>query len=149
VRIGLTQSNLHRAEEYLLDVSHPRSPNYGKLWTSEQVIEAFRPSEIAVQAVRDWLAAHGIVDVTHSDNKGWLAFDAPASDVEALLRTEYYEHEDMVTGGVLPACDKYHVPNIIQEHIDYITPGTKLMAPVDGDADLSFKRQAKNMKRGK
>src|ERR1700753_2931430 len=29
VKIGLTQSNLHLAEEYMLDVSDPRSPNFG------------------------------------------------------------------------------------------------------------------------
>jgi tripeptidyl-peptidase I len=29
VRIGLVQSNLHKAEEYILDVSDPRSPNFG------------------------------------------------------------------------------------------------------------------------
>ena len=29
VRIGLIQSNLHRAEEYILDVSDPTSPNFG------------------------------------------------------------------------------------------------------------------------
>jgi tripeptidyl-peptidase-1 len=148
VRIGLTQSNLHRAEEYLLDVSHPKSPNYGKLWTSDEVIKTFQPSETAVQAVRDWLAFHGIVNVAHSDNKAWLAFDAPASKVEALLHTEYFEHEDQVTGGILPACDKYHVPKTIQEHIDYITPGTKLMAPVRSDTEMRLKREARNDRRG-
>lgn len=30
VRIGLVQSNLHKAEEYILDVSDPSSPNFGK-----------------------------------------------------------------------------------------------------------------------
>jgi tripeptidyl-peptidase I len=30
MRIGLTQSNLDRADEFLMDVSHPESPNYGK-----------------------------------------------------------------------------------------------------------------------
>jgi tripeptidyl-peptidase-1 len=29
VRIGLVQSNLHKAEEYILDVSDPTSPNFG------------------------------------------------------------------------------------------------------------------------
>ena len=29
VRIGLVQSNLHKAEEYILDVSDPYSPNFG------------------------------------------------------------------------------------------------------------------------
>ncbi|KAH6655934.1 putative protease S8 tripeptidyl peptidase I [Truncatella angustata] len=148
VRIGLTQSNLDKAEDYLLDISHPKSPNYGKIWTPEDVIAAFQPSDTAVQAVRDWLASHGIVDVTHSENKGWLAFDAPASQVEALLKTEYYEHADQITGGVVPACDIYYVPAKIQEHIDYITPGTKLMAPVKSDIDLKVKREGRKVSRG-
>lgn len=93
-----------------------------------------------MQSIRDWLASHDITDVTHSDNKGWLAFDAPASTVEKLLKTEFFEHEDQVTGGVIPACDRYHVPAKIQEHIDYITPGTKLLAPVTSDSDLTQKR---------
>ncbi|KAI1868901.1 hypothetical protein JX265_006880 [Neoarthrinium moseri] len=140
VRIGLAQSNLDRAEEYLLAVSHPISPTYGKLWTPEEVIAAFQPSIASVEAVHGWLTAHGVQNVTHSKNKGWLAFDAPSSVVESLLRTEYYEHEDKLTGGILPACDQYHVPMSIQDHIDYITPGIKLMAPVKDDADLKRKR---------
>lgn len=30
VRIGLTQRNLHRAEEFVLDIADPTSPNFGK-----------------------------------------------------------------------------------------------------------------------
>jgi tripeptidyl-peptidase-1 len=30
LRIALTQSNLDRADEFLMDVAHPESPNYGK-----------------------------------------------------------------------------------------------------------------------
>lgn len=32
----------------------------------------------------------------------------------------------------MPACDQYHVPQAIQEHIDYISPGIRLMAPMQG-----------------
>ncbi|KAI1331621.1 putative protease S8 tripeptidyl peptidase I [Xylariaceae sp. FL0255] len=137
VRIGLVQSNLDEAADYLLDISHPSSENYGKLWTSDQVVEAFKPSDDAVKTVRDWLSAYGIHGVTHSDNKGWLAFNAPASKVESLLRTTYYEFEDKVTGGIMPACEKYSLPQSVQNHIDYITPGIKLMAPVDSSSSGS------------
>jgi tripeptidyl-peptidase-1 len=30
MRIALTQNNLDRADEFLMDVAHPESPNYGK-----------------------------------------------------------------------------------------------------------------------
>lgn len=32
----------------------------------------------------------------------------------------------------MPACDEYHVPHHLKEHVDYITPGIKLLAPIDG-----------------
>ena len=133
MRIALTQSNLDDAHKHLMDISDPASPNYGKHWTPEQVVEAFKPSEDTVSAVSNWLAGAGIsLDrITHSDNKGWFAFHATAEEAEDLLMTEYHEYEDLDTGGNMPACDKYHLPKHIQEHVDYVTPGVKLLAPVE------------------
>lgn len=146
VRIGLAQSNLDEAHDHLMKISDPSSPDYGRHWTSDEVINFFRPSDDAFHSVTQWLTEHGIKDVTHSDNKAWLAFDAPASTVEALLHAEYYEHHDSLTGGVMPACDEYYVPEAIRHHIDYITPGIKLMAPMKAEAEgkmrTKFKRNA-------
>ena len=36
-RIALTQRNLDKGYDHLMSVSHPSSPNYGKLWTAEDV----------------------------------------------------------------------------------------------------------------
>jgi tripeptidyl-peptidase-1 len=111
--------------------SDPSSPNFGKHWTSEEVIQAFRPSQQTENAVRQWLVDSGIPAkrISHSDNKGWFAFYATAEEAENLLYTEYHEYEDSVSGGVIPACEEYHVPKHIRPHIDYITPGIKLLAP--------------------
>jgi hypothetical protein len=35
--IGLTQRNLENGHEFLMDVSHPESPNFGKHWSTEKV----------------------------------------------------------------------------------------------------------------
>ncbi|KAK5116014.1 hypothetical protein LTR62_000470 [Meristemomyces frigidus] len=129
MRIGLVQTNLDRAHDHLMDLSHPDSANYGKHWTAQQVIDAFKPSQNTVQTVQQWLEDSGITGVTLSDNKAWLAFHATVEQAEKLLRTEYHEYEDVHTGGVLPACDQYHLPRHIQQHVDYITPGIKLLAP--------------------
>ena len=37
VRIGVTQNNLDKGHDFLMDVSDPSSKNYGKHWTVEQV----------------------------------------------------------------------------------------------------------------
>lgn len=143
VRIGLTQSNLNAAHDHLMRISDPSSPDYGKHWTSQQSTDFFQPSNETVATVKQWLAENGIKSVTHSDNKGWLAFDAPTSLVEALLHTEYYEHESMSTGGVMPACDEYYVPLEIQEHIDYISPGIKLSSSIDAPVQGGMEHRMK------
>ncbi len=100
MRFGLTQSNLHKLEEMLMAVSHPKSPSYGKHYTPEQVVDLFKPSDDTVDAVTDWLVGSGISAsrMRLSVNKGWIEFNATVSEVEDLLNTEYhvYEHESGV-----------------------------------------------------
>lgn len=140
MRIGLLQRNIDDGPKYLLDVSDPDSPNYGKHWTTQQVIDFFQPGAETVQAVRGWLVNAGIAErrVTISENKAWVAFDATAHEAERLLHAEFHEYEDSVTGRVMPGCDVYHVPQEVGKHIDYITPGIKLLAP-----DVPSKRMKK------
>jgi tripeptidyl-peptidase-1 len=97
------------------------------------VISAFRPSQETENTVRKWLISSGIPEsrITHSENKGWFAFYATAAEAESLLRTEYHEYEDSETGGVMPSCESYHLPAHVREHIDYVSPGIKLLAPVE------------------
>ena len=111
--------------------SDPTSPKYGQHWSSEEIINHFSPSEETVSAVRNWLVDSGIAShhITHSANKGWLAFEATGAEAERLLKTKYHEHHDSISGGTLPACSEYHVPEHLREHIDYVTPGIKLFAP--------------------
>ncbi len=35
--IGLTQRNLEKGYDFLMEVSHPESPNYGKHWSPQKV----------------------------------------------------------------------------------------------------------------
>ena len=139
VRRDLSSSFTRRVLDTDRARSNPSSPNYAKFWTPEEVTEAFKPSDESVEAVHTWLVDAGIAksSITHTANKAWLAFFATASQAEQLLHTEYYEHQDTVTGGILPACDQYHLPKHIQKHVDYVTPGVNLLAPVDGPSGHS------------
>ena len=71
------------------------------------MIELFKPSDETVEAVKSWLVDSGIAPhrITHSDNKGWLVFDATAEEAETLVKAEYhtYEHSD---GHKALACDQ-------------------------------------------
>ena len=69
----------------------------------------FAPGQETVDAVRDWLTDFGIASerITHSDNRGWLAFDATTAEAEGLLHAEYHLYEHATLGHVTPACDRY------------------------------------------
>lgn len=125
VRIGLTQQNLHRANEFINDVAHPNSPNFGKHWTANEVVEMFKPRRESVDAVMQWLATEGIHPsrIKMTPSKSWLTFDATVREVEQMLKTEYHVYRHTATSGARHvACEKYHVPEHLTEHIDIITP---------------------------
>ena len=88
--------------------SDPSSPKYGQYWTSEEVHDLFAPSKDAVDSVRRWLESSGIHGsrIVHTDNKGWLAFDAYAHEVEALFKAEFYEHEHASTSSLKIGCEE-------------------------------------------
>jgi len=43
----------------------------------------------------------------HTDNKGWLAFDATADEMERLLQAEYHEYEHASSSGLRVGTDRY------------------------------------------
>ncbi len=55
----------------------------------------------------------------------WIQFDATVAEAEELLITEFYVWEH-ISGTHDISTEEYHVPSRIQEHIDYITPRTRL-----------------------
>lgn len=123
MKIALVQPNLEKANDFLMDVSHPESPNYGKHWTHEEIANKFAPSSETVDTVKAWLVSSGIAPerISRSQSLGWLKFDATVAEAENLLKTEYhlYKHS---TGKPHVSCSSYHVPEHVAPHVDFITP---------------------------
>ena len=67
--------------------------------------------------------------ISQSANKQWLQFDATALEIEALLYAEFHHFKHIPTGRISVACDQYYIPHHVKEHVDYITPGLKLLTP--------------------
>ena len=124
MRIGLTQSNLDRAWDWLSEVSSPDSAKYGQHWTAKQVAEAFAPSEEAVTTVKSWLTSSGIhsTRIKQSQSLNWLEFEATVDEAEELFKTKYNVYEHGETGQPHVACEEYSVPAHLQEHIDLVYP---------------------------
>jgi len=123
IRIGLTQQNLHRAEEFINQVSHPESSQYGQHWSPKKVSETFAPSKDTLDTVMSWLSASGIElnRVKFSLSGTWIMLNATASEAENLLRAEYHLYKQQ-NGYYHIACDEYSIPSHLSKHIDIITP---------------------------
>ncbi|KAI5480340.1 hypothetical protein MNV49_000915 [Pseudohyphozyma bogoriensis] len=122
LRIGLTQQNMHRVEDVLMDVSDPSSVNYGKHWTPDQVAEYFAPEQDSIDSVFRWLAEEGISEnVRLSKSKGWVMADVSVEEAERLLKAKYHQYQHS-SGFSRYACDSYTVPGHVRQHVELITP---------------------------
>lgn len=133
LRFALTQSNMDKGHDWLMDVSDPSSKNYGKHWKVEQLIDAFKASDSTVNAVKEWLVNSGIAEhrIKLSQAKNWLHVDdATVEEAESLIQAEYH-HFKHNTGADHVACDKYSIPAHLKQHIDFVTPTVHMDAKVD------------------
>ena len=129
MRFGLSQSNLDTLEEELMAVSHPESPNYGKHWSAQRIVEHFAPSKETVDAVAEWLSQNGISRdrLKLSKSKSWIEVNATVAEVEDLLKTEYHVWED-ADGLERVGCHEYSLPEHMTPHIDIVKPTVHLGA---------------------
>ena len=102
--IALKQSNLDNGYDYILNISDPSSPHYGKLWKADDVRQTFAPTTESFKVVRAWLSSAGIEDV--DERKGWLYFNTTAGHAENLMQSELYEHDEHETGAIRVGCDR-------------------------------------------
>lgn len=92
----------------------------------------------------DWLMSSGISGerLSLSANKQWIQFDAQAHEVEEIMVADFYIFEHAVTGTKNVAVDEYHLPQDVQEYVDYITPGIKMRPDPRELKKLKNKRHA-------
>lgn len=151
MRIGLVQSNIDNGvgAAMLDEVSRHDSPRYAQWYTPEELIDIFAPAQEAVDSVRAWLESSGIHPkrIGQSVNKQWIQFDATVKEAEKLFKTEYHFYEHSGTGNTNIACDEYHLPAHITEHVDYITPGLKLLAGGRVTGAKSLQKRGKTLQR--
>ena len=123
MRVALTQSNLDKGDDFLMEISHPESEKFGQHWSAQRIAETFAPSQESVDSVTEWLKSAGISPerISRSQSLGWLTFDATISEAENLLKTEYHIYKH-ASGKPHVACSKYHIPEHLGRHVDFITP---------------------------
>ena len=122
--IALAQADINLGAHYLEDISNPKSANFGKHWTSQQVKDAFAPSDTTSSAVQTWLTDAGISkdSLTTSTSGGYVKFDATVKQIESLLNTNYHVYKHLDSGKEHIGCDNFQLPSSLKAHIDFIKP---------------------------
>ena len=96
LRFALKQTNIENVGDFLLDVSHPGSSNYGKHWTASDIARQFAPSGNTIDVVHAWLLESDIEAsrITLSASKGWINVRISVEEAERLMNTQYnvYKH---------------------------------------------------------
>jgi len=51
--------------------------------------------------------------------RNWIHFNATVAETNQLFNTEYHYYEHNVEGGYRIACDEYHLPESVRNHVDF------------------------------
>ncbi|KAJ6783209.1 hypothetical protein PWT90_01249 [Aphanocladium album] len=134
-KIGIKQKDITGLQQKLLDISNPKSSNYGKWLTQEEVQQYTAPDDGHVAAIKAWLSGAGVKDVSQSHD--WIEFSAPISKMEALLDAKYEWYTHVESGAKLPRTQKYSIPKNLHDMIDVVTPTTSLYHNIAPHEDQS------------
>ena len=127
--IAVKQTNLAELEKTLLDVSNPKSENYGKHLSNEQVHALVAPLPSHVQNVMQFLSEHGLQGHAATPNSDFIVTTAKVDIAETMLAPEGYKYQKLVhkaTGHTVHRLRSkgYSLPRRVAESVDLVAPTT-------------------------
>jgi len=115
--LAVKQRNMDHVEEVLMDRSDPKSTNYGK-WLSGNEVRAITRNEEALGAVRNFLTQSGMEIVRTSLGGEFIRARASIQTWEKVLENELYAYEARDRKATHIMADAYTIPAGLAAHID-------------------------------
>jgi tripeptidyl-peptidase-1 len=100
-----------------MDVSNPRSPNYAKYPSMQELVEMTAPKSESVAAVAAWLREES-VDFTVKAHT--FELDLSVDEASALFNTEFHAMTNSMTGQTATVGTAVHVPPHLADHIETV-----------------------------
>lgn len=125
IAVKQNEAGVKQAEQYLLEhSSNPQSDKFGHHLTRSEINKLVAPSKHSVDAVVSWLAEHGVTSdmLENTEGSDFISFRAPIAVGNKLLKTTYNVYQHSATGHQVIRATEYHVPEHIQQHIDFVSP---------------------------
>jgi len=114
------QSNIAKLESTLLSVSSPKSSNYGKLWSLDEVNQLTAPAQADIDTVVSFLKEHGVNEWEFVS--GFLRTTVPVEIAEKMLDTQYKEYIHNSDGHKVLRCSDYSLPEHVASVVDFVSP---------------------------
>ncbi|GMH67202.1 hypothetical protein TrST_g14115 [Triparma strigata] len=111
-----------------LDRSNPRSDNFGKWLSNEQVHSLTAPTAEAVDEVTRYLSSFGSV-TSKTPNSDILTVRTTFAKAEEMLDAKYGTYSHKETGHKIHRSMSYEIPSEIREHVALVGPTTRFPKP--------------------
>lgn len=122
LHIRLSEQNMDRLQERLLEVSDPEHPDYGKHLSKEELDALTAPTTAAVDSVSKWLASNGI-DVGKPQS-GYLQVTLTVDQAKKMLDADYAIYQQASTGQQTVRTTSYSLPKEVFNAVSMIQPTT-------------------------
>ncbi|KAJ7639487.1 family S53 protease [Roridomyces roridus] len=122
LRMALPSKDAAGLHAALLDVSDPKSANYGKHLSKDEANAFLAPSADAVSAVQEWLSSKGLVGKVSAGTGDWLSVSVNVSTANELLSAKYETFQHIESGKTYNRALSYSLPSEVASLIDHIHP---------------------------
>ncbi|KAI0064302.1 family S53 protease [Artomyces pyxidatus] len=145
LRLALKQTDIEGLQSALIDVSTPKSANYGNHLSKEEVEEYVAPKAESVDAVNAWLSENGLTAATLSPAGDWLGFTTTVSKANELFDADFSTFTHTATGVSSIRTLEYSIPAVLKGHLDLVHPTTSFSTPKQSKNVISLPVKVSNI----
>jgi subtilase family serine protease len=119
VIFALRRRNLIVVENLIAEASDPKSSQYQRWLTTEEVRYLTNPPQSAISQVMNWLLENSVSIVSQSSNNTYITALASIDKWEILLNTTFFLCEDSLQAHARPyhRAWEYSLPRELSQHI--------------------------------
>lgn len=134
VMIAISQKNIEKLQDILIERSDPKSFNYQK-WITYNEIGEFTRNQEAYESIVSWLSEHNVMIESVAPRLDYITASATIGTWENMLNTTYYAWKAVRpnSGGyhdkLYHLAEEYSVPQHLDSHIFSIV-GTCHIIPI-------------------
>lgn len=119
--ISLKRRNLDKLDAVFWEVSDPKNAKYGEHLQHDEMRKLIGAGQPAINAVKAWLAVHGIHEVDVARHEDSMKFKATVAQVASLLKVKFSVYENKLTRQQIPrALGAYQIPEELVSIVELV-----------------------------